>query len=100
MNGQDANIDVWVTDADQPSAAMQDPAKVLQLQEKEKKRKYLKAYQQQHRAFTPFVTLLDGLLGLEARSVFKQLAPQLAVKWQNPYSQVCGTVMCRYMFCL
>ena len=95
VNGQDAIIDVRVTDTDQPSAAMRDPAKVLQSQEKEKKRKYLKACQQQRRAFSPFVTSVDGLLGLEARNVLKQLARRLAVKWQKPYSQVCGIVRSR-----
>ena len=45
---------------------------------------------QQRHAFAPFVTSVDGLLGLEARSVLKQLASQLAVKCQKLYSQICG----------
>ena len=44
--GQDAIIDVRVTDTNQPSVAMQDPEKVLKSQEKEKERKYLKTCQQ------------------------------------------------------
>ena len=90
VNRQDAIINVRITDTDQPSAKMRDPAKVLQSQEK--KRMFLKACQQQRRAFTPFVTSVDGLLGLEARSVLKRLAQQLAVKWQKQYSRFCGIV--------
>ena len=77
-------IDVQVTDMNQPSAQMRDHAKVLHSQEKEKKKKYMKACLQQQHAFTPFVTSVDGLLGLEARSLLKQLACFLAVKLQKP----------------
>ena len=94
-NGQDAIIDIRVTDTDQTFAGMRDPKKVLQSQEKEKKKKYLSACQKQRRAFTPFVISVDGLLGQEAQNVIKQLSRRLAVKWQKPYSMVCGIVRSR-----
>ena len=80
-NGQDAIIDIWVTDTDQSFAGMRDPKKVLQSQEKEKKKKYLSACLKQRRAFTTFVISVDGLLGQEAQNVIKQLSLRLAVKW-------------------
>ena len=45
-NGQDAILDIRVTDTDQPSYATRDPEKVLQSQEKEKKRRYLQPFQE------------------------------------------------------
>ncbi len=40
-----------------------DPMEVLALQEREKKRKYLKPCLTQRRQFTPFVISTDGLFG-------------------------------------
>jgi hypothetical protein len=82
-----------VTDTDAKSYRHRDPAKVIVTQEKEKKRKYLKACLEQRRHFTPFVCSTDGLLGREASTFAKRLAAKLATKWQRTYSQVCGYVM-------
>ena len=41
-NGQDAILDIRVTDTDQASYVKRDPEKVLQSHEKEKKKKYLR----------------------------------------------------------
>jgi hypothetical protein len=69
-----------------------DPAKVIAMQEKEKKWKYLEPCLEQQRHFTPFVCSTDGLLGCEAETFAKRLAAKLAIKWQKTYSQVCGYV--------
>ena len=53
VNGQDAIINVWVTNTDKQSAAMRDKAKILQSQEK---KKYLQPWQEHRQAFTPFAT--------------------------------------------
>ena len=72
-NGQDAILDIRVTDTDQASYVKRDPEKVLQSHEKEKKKKYLRPCQHQRRAFTPFVMSVDGMLGQEAKNVLKQI---------------------------
>ena len=92
-NGQDAILDIRVTDTDQASYVKRDPEKVLQSHEK--KKKYLRPCQHQRRSFTPFVMSVDGLLGQEAKNVLKQLSRRLAVKWQKPYSRVMGIVNSR-----
>ena len=71
------------------------PFKVLESQEKEKKRKYLGPCLENRRHFTPFVLSVDGLLGREAKTFAKRLAVKLAGKWQKPYSQVAGYVKAR-----
>ena len=79
-NGQDAILDIRVTDTDQSSYVKRDPEKVLQSHEKEKKKKYLRPCQHQRLDFTPFVMSVDELLGQEAKNVLKQLSRRLAVK--------------------
>jgi hypothetical protein len=69
------------------------PAKVIETQEKEKKRKYLEnCLKQRHHFTTPFAISFDGLLGREAATFSKRLAAKLALKWQRNYSEVCGYV--------
>ena len=80
-NGQDAILDIKITDTDQASYVKRDPEKVLQSHEKEKKKKYLRPCQHQQGAFTPLVMSVDGLLEQEAKNILKQLSRQLAVKW-------------------
>ena len=94
-NGMDAIIDVRITDTDAKSYRTRDPKKVLQSQEKEKKKKYLDQCLLQRRAFTPFVVSVDGLIGYEASNVLKQLSKRLADKWNKPYSVTCGIVRSR-----
>ncbi len=59
--GTDCIIDVRVTDTDAKSYRSKDPAKVLEAQEREKKKKYLQACLGQRRNFIPFVVSTDGL---------------------------------------
>ena len=93
--GTDCILDVRVTDTDSNSYCKRTPFKVLESQEKEKKRKYLGPCLENRRHFTPFVLSVDGLLGREAKTFAKRLAVKLAGKWQKPYSQVAGYVKAR-----
>ena len=93
--GTDCILDVRVTDTDAKSYCKWPLHKVLESQEKEKKRKYLGACLENRRHFTPFVLSVDGLLGREAQTFAKRLAAKLAGKWQKPYSQVAGYVKAR-----
>eukprot|EP00957_Ditylum_brightwellii_P111594 8511905-Ditylum_brightwellii.AAC.1 len=65
---------------------------VLLMQEKEKKAKYLQACLDQHQHFSPFIVLVDGMLGKEAAMVLKQLSRKLAAKWECPISQASNYV--------
>jgi hypothetical protein len=87
--GANCILDVRVADTDSKSCCKRTPFKVLESQEKEKKRKHLGAWcLENRRHFTPFVLSVDGLLGREA----KTFAKRLAGKWQKPCLQVCGCV--------
>ena len=45
--------------------------------------------------FSPFVALVDGLLGVEATATLKRITSRLATKWKQPYSKTCGYVKSR-----
>ena len=62
----DLIVDVRITDTDSKSHQGKDPAKVLEQQEREKKRKYLGPCLDRRKHFTPFVVSADGLKGKEA----------------------------------
>ena len=49
---------------------------------------YLDAVEAKHASFTPFVTLIDGVLAREANSVTKLLATKIALKWGKQLSEV------------
>ena len=44
---------------------------------------YLEACLQKRRHFSPFVTSVDRLLGVEATATLKMLASRLATKWKQ-----------------
>ena len=88
----DAIIDVRITDTDARSYPKRDPKKVLQSQEKEKKKKYLDQCLLQRQDFFPFVVSVDGLIGSKASNMLKQLSNCLADKWKKAYSVTCGIV--------
>jgi hypothetical protein len=91
--GTNCILDVRVTDtADAKSYCKRPPAKVLEKQEREKKRKCLKNFLKQRWYSIPFVVSVDGLLEQEATTFSKCLAAKLASKWQRTYSEVCGYV--------
>ena len=91
----DLIVDIRVTDLDAASHQLKSPEKVLAQQEREKKKKYLKACLEQRRHFAPFVVSADGMKGKEAKALLQTLSARLATKWKKPYSQVCGYVNAR-----
>ena len=50
---------------------------------------------QQRRHFSPFVTSVDGLLGLEATATLKRIASRFSSKWRQYYSKTCRYVKSR-----
>ena len=56
---------------------------------------YLEACLQKRWHFSPFVSSVDGLLGVEATATLKRIASLLATKWRQPYSKTCGYVKSR-----
>ena len=84
----DSIIDIRITYPEANSNRNSTVEKVLEKQEKEKKKKYLQPCLERRRHFTPFVTTTDGLMGKEAQKLVARLATRLAEKWRNPYSQV------------
>ena len=70
---------------DAPFYQSKNPKKCLENSEKEKKIKYLKTCLQQRRHFTPFFTLVDSLLWVEAESTLKHITSFLRMKWQETY---------------
>ena len=94
-NSTDCIIDVRITDTDAPSHRNKGPTKVLEQQEREKKRKYLQPCLDQRRHFTPFVVSTDGLIGKEASALLKNLAARISTKHGEHYSHVCGAIKAR-----
>ena len=84
----DSIIDIRITYPEANSNRNSTVEKILEKQEKEKKKKYLQPCLERRRHFTPFVTTTDGLIGKEAQKFVARLATRLAEKWRNPYSQV------------
>eukprot|EP00957_Ditylum_brightwellii_P191005 14543737-Ditylum_brightwellii.AAC.1 len=88
----DTIIDVRITDTDAKSYILKPLGKVLFAQEKEKKDKYLQTCLNQNQHFSPFVVLVDEMLGKEAAMVLKQLSWKLAAKWDCPISHASNYV--------
>jgi hypothetical protein len=93
--GATAIFDIRITDTDAQSNRSKPPKKVLAIQEKEKKDKYVEPCLARRRQFTPLVFSVDGLRGAEADAATKKLASLLAAKWKRTYSEVCGFVRSR-----
>ena len=96
----DVIVDVRICNTDASSYQSVSPAKALERNEKEKKRKYLQPCLKQRRSFTPFVMSVDGMLGNEAKSLLKAIAMKLSKKWERPYSVVCGFIKSRLSFAI
>ena len=71
QRGRDTIFDKRITDTDAQSHQNIDPIKVLELQEKEKKAKYLAHLHEQRKDFTPMVYSLDGIAGKETKRAEK-----------------------------
>ena len=85
-------FDIRIVDTDAWSHRARSPHDVLGLAEVEKKRKYLKAYQDGRDTFTPLCVSVDGMLGSEAEFFVKRMSNFLAARWERPYSVVMGWV--------
>ena len=88
QRGRDAIFDIRITDTECRSYRNRDHAKVLESQEKEKKKKYLASCHAMRKDFTPLVYSVDGIAGREAKSAEKRLASYLSVKWRRNYSEM------------
>jgi hypothetical protein len=85
-------IDICIRDIDAKYQRSKNPHKVLEAQEREKKKKYLETCLEQRRHFSPFVASTEGLLGKESRTLLKKVFALLAEKWEKLYSEICGYV--------
>ena len=91
--GADCAPGARVTDAHAKSHCKRTPAKVPELQEKEKKRKHLEVGLKRRCHFTPPVCSVDGALERgEAKTFTRSPAAKLASKWEVRCSQVRGCV--------
>ena len=93
--GTDCIIEVRITDTDANSNRSRDPMKILEENEREKKKKYLSDCLQQRRHFTPYVVSTDGLIGKEGKTLLRKLSSLIAEKSGKCYSTVCGYVNAR-----
>ena len=66
------------------------PKKFLEIAEREKKKEYLHACLNKRRNLTPFVALVDSLIGVEAEAILKRIASSLAQKWEEMNLRTCG----------
>lgn len=98
--GKHCVIDVRVTDLNSKTHLPLEPSKCLHNQERDKKRRYLKACHAQRRDFSPFVISTEGLLGKEARAILKRIASQLSIRWDRPYSVIMNFVKTRLAFAI
>ena len=86
--GRDAIFDAHTTDTDAGSYRTLQVSNVLELQEKEKKGKYLWNRLKIWKDFTTLVYLVDRVAGREAWSAEKRLATLLKVKWNREYAKM------------
>ena len=81
-------MDIHITYPEANSHMNTTVEKILERQEKEKKKKFLQSCLERRRYFTPFMTTTDGLMRKGAQSFIATLATLRAKKWRNLYSQV------------
>ena len=90
QQGTDSVNDMRVVKTDALLYVRKSPEKCLQEAERGKKKMYLEACLQKRRHFSPSVSSVDGLLGVEATATLKRISSRLATKWCQPYSKTCG----------
>ena len=95
QQGTDSFHDMHVLNTDAPTHQKKDPEKCLHEAERRKKNMYLEACFQQRQHFSPFVALVDRMLGVKAMATLKRVASRLATKWKQSYSKTCGYVKSR-----
>uniref|UniRef100_A0A8D8S1E3 Uncharacterized protein n=1 Tax=Cacopsylla melanoneura TaxID=428564 RepID=A0A8D8S1E3_9HEMI len=82
-------------DTDAPSYVSRPVMSVLQSAEEEKKRKYLQACEERHATFTPLVTSVDGLFGLQMTCFVRTLVERLAERMSKPVGRLMGMIRAR-----
>ena len=70
----EALLDIRVTDADAPSYLTRSVGSVLAMAEEEKKQKFVSAVEARRGSFSPFVVMVDGVMGPEAVLFLRRLA--------------------------
>ena len=85
--GTDLILDVWVTDADNPTNKVQLVEKVLHEHERRNKQLCLRKCLNQQRHFVLYVVTADGALGKEAWAFHNALSHRLAKKWECSVSK-------------
>ena len=79
-----------VVNTDVVSYQYKTPEKCLETAERERDKKYPTACLNERQHFTPFIALVDGLLGVEAKGALKCISSRINQKWKDPYSHTCG----------
>ena len=95
QQGTDSVHDMRVMNTDALMYLKKAPEKCLHEAEKGNRRMYLEACLQQRQHFSHFVSLVEGMLGVEATATLKRIASCLTTKWRQPYSKTCGYVKSR-----
>lgn len=85
-------VDVRLTDSDQKSWVSKTVERVLAINEKEKKDKYLESCKTAWMHFSPFVSTVDEVLAREAKHLLKRLILHLWIKWDTPKSVITNYV--------
>ena len=93
-------FDVRVINTDTQSYSNHTPWDVLQSAEKEKKAKYVAAYEERRASFTPICCSVDGVFGKEAEVFLKIIGEGLSTRWDWSYSEVMGWVRARMLFAI
>jgi len=94
----EALFDVRVANTDAASYVNHSVSAVLATAEEEKKHKYLSAAESCHASFTPFVVLVDGVLGHKASMFLQCLAERLSSGWGKSYGHVLMWIHVRLAF--
>ena len=95
ITNPDSVNDMCVVNTDAKSHSGKTPKKCLKEVERGKRQMYLVVCLRQRRDFSPFVALMDVLLGVEATTTLKRTASRLDTKWWKPYLRTCGYVNSR-----
>ena len=85
----DSIHDMRVVNTDAVSYQSKTPEKCLETAECKKKKNYLKYCLNEHIYFTPFIALVDGLIGVDAEATLKLITICLSQKWKELHSRTC-----------
>ena len=97
--GQNAFIDVRVTNPGAATQSQKSIEKILQKHKREKKRAYNERIMNvEHGTFTPLVFTVLGGMGQENEKYHKHLADKIATKSEDDYSKVVNYIRCNVAF--